>query len=150
MPVPAYTFKVELIGSRNPTISRTFTIPASWTFYRLHAAIQYSFGWLNCHLHQWSFEPARRPPTNAERGFISLERREKLLVIHMGTPEDEDDEWGQAGICVGEKEIRMRDVWEEDGDCREAAVKDGMLGTCYYLYDFGVSKRTVFSNGTRY
>ncbi|KAG1773483.1 hypothetical protein EDD22DRAFT_204995 [Suillus occidentalis] len=92
MPVRTYTFKVELIGSRNPVISRTFSVPASWTFQRLHAAIQYAFGWQNCHLHNFTFEPARRPPTREERRFISMDYREKLVVIHMGTPEDEDDD----------------------------------------------------------
>ncbi|KAF9223450.1 hypothetical protein BS17DRAFT_767313 [Gyrodon lividus] len=107
MAVPTYTFRVELIGSRNSAISRTFTIPASWSFYRLHAAIQYTLGWLDCHLHQWTFEPARMPPTNAD---ISLGHREKLMAIHMGTPEDEDDDWGQRRVSVSEK--RTSDNWD--------------------------------------
>ncbi|KIJ62755.1 hypothetical protein HYDPIDRAFT_29911 [Hydnomerulius pinastri MD-312] len=138
MAVPAYTFKVELIGSRNPPISRTFTIPSSWTFYRLNTAIQYTFGWQYCHLHQWTFEPRRRPPTRQNRGLISLDHRETLLAIHMGTDEDEDDDWGAtARARLGEKEIRMCDVWNERGMYRAAASKDGRLGSCYYLYDFG-------------
>lgn len=139
MPVRIYTFKVELIGSRNPVISRTFSIPASWTFQRLHAAIQYAFGWQNCHLHHFTFEPARRHPTREERRFISMDYREKLVVIHMGTPEDEDDDWGtSARARFSEKDIKLNDFFEETGKYRQMALKDGAMAKCYYLYDFGV------------
>ncbi|KAG2756613.1 hypothetical protein P692DRAFT_20526860 [Suillus brevipes Sb2] len=138
MPVRIYTFKVELIGSRNPVISRTFSVPASWTFQRLHAAIQYAFGWQNCHLHHFTFESARRPPTREERRFISMDYREKLVVIHMGTPEDEDDDWAtSARARFSEKDIKLNDLFEETGKYRQMALKDGAMAKCYYLYDFG-------------
>lgn len=138
MPVRVYTFKVELIGSRNPVISRTFSVPASWTFQRLHAAIQYAFGWQNCHLHHFTFESARRPPTREERRFISMDHREKLVVIHMGTPEDEDDDWAtSARARFSEKDIKLNDLFEETGKYRQMALKDGAMAKCYYLYDFG-------------
>jgi hypothetical protein len=139
MPVRIYTFKVELIGSRNPVISRTFSVPASWTFQRLHAAIQYAFSWQNCHLHHFTFEPARRPPTREERRFISMDYKEKLVVIHMGTPEDEDDDWAtSARARFSEKDVKLNDFFEESGKYRKMAMKDGSIGKCYYLYDFGV------------
>ncbi|KIK41714.1 hypothetical protein CY34DRAFT_84897 [Suillus luteus UH-Slu-Lm8-n1] len=138
MPVRIYTFKVELIGSRGPVISRTFSIPASWTFQRLHAAIQYAFGWQNCHLHHFTFEPARRPPAREERRFISMDYREKLVVIHMGAPEDEDDDWAtSARARFSEKDIKLNDFFEETGKYRQMALKDGAMAKCYYLYDFG-------------
>ncbi|KIK98697.1 hypothetical protein PAXRUDRAFT_654736 [Paxillus rubicundulus Ve08.2h10] len=70
----------------------------------------YSFGWLNCHPHQWTFETARRPRTNMERGLMPLRNREKLLLIHMSTL---DHARGQG----------------------KAMIKDGTLGTCYHVYD---------------
>ncbi|KAG6329400.1 hypothetical protein ID866_9689 [Astraeus odoratus] len=138
MPVRAYTFKVELLGSRAPVITRTFSIPAAWTFRKLHAAIQYTFGWQHCHLHYFMFEPPRRPQPPEERGLFSFEIREQLLEVHMGTPEDEYDEGIiRSNFRISENEIRLCDVWDERGRYRQHAMKEGRLGECYYLYDFG-------------
>lgn len=125
MPVRAYTFKVELLGSKNPVITRTFTIPASWTFFQLHAAIQYTFGWENSHLHSFTFDQ----PT----------RRKTLLRIESSDADEFDDDFGfGAGTTIVDVKIRLSDVWEERGKYRQNASHDDELGICCYLYDFGV------------
>lgn len=126
MPVRAYTLKVELLGSDNPVITRTFTIPASWTFHKLHAAIQYTFGWQDCHLHSFTFEQAvgGRGPA--------------LLRIESADSEEFDDFDVGGGASVIDTKIRLSDVWEERGKYRQDASHNGRLGTCSYLYDFGV------------
>jgi len=126
MPVRAYTFKVELLDSRDPVITRTFTIPASWTFYKLHAAIQYTFGWQDCHLHFFTFEQA------------ALGRGPALLRIESGDSEEYGDFNVGGGTSVIDTKIRLSDVWEERGKYRQDASHNGTLGTCCYLYDFGV------------
>ncbi|KAH7928051.1 ribonuclease H-like protein [Leucogyrophana mollusca] len=137
MSVRTYTFRVELLGSRNPVISRTFSVPATWTFQRLNAAIQYTFGWQHCHLQQFTFELARSP-RNGGGNLLSFAPREQLATIHMSNAEFEDD-WGDLprGLSLSEKEARLRDFWAQDGKHRQAVTRDGRLADCYFLYDFG-------------
>src|SRR5688500_13855799 len=47
-----YQFYIELEES-NPLVWRRIVVPASYTFYQLHKAIQGAFGWENCHLFQF-------------------------------------------------------------------------------------------------
>lgn len=125
MPVRAYTLKVGLLGSDNPVITRTFTIPASWTFHKLHAAIQYTFGWQDCHLHSFTFERADG-------------RGPALFRIESADSEEFDDfDVGGGTTNVTDTKIRLSDVWEERGKYRQNASHNGRLGTCSYLYDFG-------------
>ena len=48
----AYQFKVTLEGIQ-PPIWRRIRVPATYTFWDLHVAIQDSMGWLDCHLHEF-------------------------------------------------------------------------------------------------
>ena len=48
-----YQFIIELKESE-PLIWRRITVPATYTFFQLHMAIQAAFGWENCHLFQFS------------------------------------------------------------------------------------------------
>src|SRR5680860_173829 len=45
--------KIELIGSK-PPIWRRILVPANYTFFALHVAIQDAMGWFDYHLHQFS------------------------------------------------------------------------------------------------
>ncbi|KAG6331597.1 hypothetical protein ID866_7488 [Astraeus odoratus] len=141
MSVSAYTLKLELIGSQDPAITRTFTVPASWTFRKLHSAIQYTFGWQNCHLHSFTFEPADGSELGSnDDGQFAFDDGKPLLEIHMGADEDEFGfgDGINAGIArIQENEIRLCDVYEEGGSYRKKVVKGGKLGDCIYLYDFG-------------
>jgi hypothetical protein len=135
--IRAYTFRVELLGSHDPSITRTFTIPASSTFQRLHHAIQYTFGWQNSHLHAFTFEPAR---TEISTGAISLSPQTVLMNIGMGEENASDYSGIESGVpYFFEKELRLSDVWEENGKARRSVVRHGQVVSLYYLYDFGVS-----------
>src|ERR1700729_1678702 len=131
----AYTFRVVLLGSRNPSITRTFTLPASSTFQLLHHAIQYSFGWQNSHLHEFTFEPTR---TERATGMISLNQRTVLANIGTGQDDNYDDFGGNGGLYFDEKELKLNDVWEENGKARKSLERNGQVVSLYYLYDFGV------------
>ena len=47
-----YQFKILIQGSK-PPIWRRIQVPASYSFYDFHVAIQDSMGWLDCHLHHF-------------------------------------------------------------------------------------------------
>ena len=51
-----YQFKITLLGIK-PSIWRRIVVPASYSFWDLHVAIQDSMGWLDCHLHAFYFRP---------------------------------------------------------------------------------------------
>lgn len=55
----------------DPIIWRRILVPASYSFFDLHVAIQDSMGWLDCHLHQFAFNPGTRQ------------------VKYLGIPDDE-------------------------------------------------------------
>jgi hypothetical protein len=48
-----YQFYIELQES-DPLVWRRIVVPADYTFYQLHKAIQGAFGWENSHLFQFS------------------------------------------------------------------------------------------------
>ena len=48
-----YLLQIDLIGSENPSISRTLSVPPSTTLNTLHSAIQVAFGWGNVHPHRF-------------------------------------------------------------------------------------------------
>ena len=50
-----YQFKIEL-DELKPVIWRRIQVPASYSFWDLHVAIQDSMGWLDCHLHQYMIQ----------------------------------------------------------------------------------------------
>ncbi len=55
-PLPSlYQIKITLIGSK-PPIWRRLLIHSSIKLNIFHEAIQYSMGWMNCHLHQFEKE----------------------------------------------------------------------------------------------
>ncbi len=50
----AYQFKIKLEGASKPPVWRRLLVPASYSFYQLHLAIQGAFGWYNGHLFQFN------------------------------------------------------------------------------------------------
>jgi len=133
MPVQTYIFKVDLLDSRDPKISRTFSIPASSTFQKLHAAIQHVFSWQNEHLHLFTFH-------------VPLEGgRNKVVSIQDTDMMGRDEGEGPNDIVLDEKSIKLKDVWQEGGRYRKDVTSNGTLGGCFYEYDFGVSGLTRWS-----
>lgn len=76
-------FRITLFGI-SPTIWRRILVPAKYTFWDLHVAIQDSMGWLDYHLHQFSIE-------TKDKGLIKI-----------GIPDDDfdDDNYTEPGWKV--------------------------------------------------
>ncbi|KAG1872041.1 MM3350-like domain-containing protein [Suillus tomentosus] len=127
MPIRTYIFKVDLLESRDPEISRTFSIPASWTFQKLHAAIQHVFLWQNEHLHVFTFQIPIGGGIN------------KVVSIQDTDIMGRDDEEGPNDIVLDEKNVKLKDVWDSNGRYHRDVTNDGTLGGCFYEYDFGDS-----------
>lgn len=48
------TFRIQLANVTKPPVWRRVTVPANFSFEQFHFIIQRAFGWLNCHLYQFS------------------------------------------------------------------------------------------------
>ena len=48
------TLRIQLAYIKKPPVWRNITVPAQFTFYKLHQVIQAAFGWENYHLYQFS------------------------------------------------------------------------------------------------
>lgn len=75
----AFQFKIQLRNVTNPTVWRRVVVPDEFTFLHLHLVIQYSFGWEDAHLFQfslsgWGSSPRIKMPdeeNNSSSGFGS-------------------------------------------------------------------------------
>jgi hypothetical protein len=73
--------------------------------------------------------------------MISLSPRTVLMSVGMGQDEDVDRFGGRnSRLYFHEKELKLSDVWEDNGKARKSVVRNGQVVSLYYLYDFGVSK----------
>ena len=73
----AYKFRIEL-REIEPLIWRRIVVPATYSFWDLHVAIQDAMGWLDCHLHAFQLLSIGRGQTQ-EIG-IPDERSERDCV----------------------------------------------------------------------
>ncbi|MCA9371456.1 plasmid pRiA4b ORF-3 family protein [Candidatus Woesebacteria bacterium] len=101
-----YQLKVTLQDIRSP-VWRRLLIPSNVTFWKLHIAIQDSFGWEDYHLHEFFVGPA-------------WDRN----VTHIAIPNPEDD-WGEGEEALDESKIRLDEFLSEDQP------------KLTYVYDFG-------------
>jgi len=90
----AYQFKITL-GEILPPIWRRIQVPAKYSFWDLHVALQDSIGWLDYHLHMFRF---RKP--------------HKKAVVEIGIPGDEMDDH----ITLPGWEISIGDYFTEPGN----------------------------------
>ena len=74
MPRLAHKYRIELAGVK-PLIWRKILVPADYSFWDLHVAIQDAMGWLDYHLHEFT---VKDPGTGA--------------TARIGIPETEDDD----------------------------------------------------------
>lgn len=137
-----YTFKIELLGSQDPVITRIVDVPAWYTFEELHFVVQYAFGpWQQCHLHEFSYRTTKSNRT----GTISLKPLGEILRIVMA--DDEDDGFSFPGLPglpsvpkMFEKNVKLKDIYDPSGRLREKVLDgDGHVLPLTYVYDFGVS-----------
>ena len=77
-----YQFKVTLMGI-DPAVWRRIVVPADYSFWDLHVAIQDSMGWLDCHLHAFRL---RNPDTGE--------------AVEIGIPDDDPFD-GQPQPLIG-------------------------------------------------
>lgn len=91
-----YQFKVALKGIE-PEVWRRIVVPARYSFWELHVAIQDSMGWLDYHLHVFCVP---HPDTGQTR--------------QIGIPDDEALE-GEAGFLPG-WEIPLSEYFRKAGD----------------------------------
>jgi len=126
MPIQTYVFKVDLLDSRDPKISRTFSIPSSWTFQKFHAAIQHVFSWQNEHVHVFTFHI---PLEGARNKVVSIQDTDMLGW--------DDEAEGPNNIVFEERTVKLNDIWEEGGKYRREVTNNATLGGCFYEYDFG-------------
>jgi hypothetical protein len=54
-PGVAFRLRAELVLMPEP-VWREIIVPANYTFWDLHVALQDAFGWLDCHLHQFNLD----------------------------------------------------------------------------------------------
>jgi len=136
-----YTFKIELLGSKDPVITRIVDIPAWYTFEELHFVTQYAFGpWQQCHLHEFSY----RTTKSNRSGTISLKPLGEILRIVSA--DDQSDGFsfpGMASVAIPklfEKQVKLKDIYDSAGHLRDKVLdEDGEVLTLTYVYDFGVS-----------
>ena len=89
---------IQLLGIKKPPVWRRVTIPSGASFYKLHQAIQASFGWENYHLHE--FRIASDPP------------------IVITDPRMYDEDFGD-GYFFEEKRVKLNAFLKEKGDQME-------------------------------
>lgn len=76
-----FQFKITLKGSK-PPVWRRIQVPETYSFWDLHVAVQDSFGWLDCHLHNFEIVNPRTGESE-----------------EIGIPDE--DGWGSEEILAG-------------------------------------------------
>lgn len=112
------SFKVTLNDSK-PKVWRRIIVPADYTFFELHLAIQDAMGWTDSHLHHFMSD-TRSQPKSKRKG-------ERGEVIYINFPNPEIDDWDVSGESIDER-------FEKIADWFPKRVKQ-----CTYEYDFGDS-----------
>ena len=91
-----YQFKVRLEGIK-PLIWRRIEVPASYSFWDLHVAIQDSMGWLDYHLHAFHI-------SNPDTGEVQ----------EIGIPDD--DRFDDDPVCLPGWELPISAYFRKKGD----------------------------------
>jgi hypothetical protein len=89
-----YQFKITLNGSK-PLIWRRIVVPANYSFWDLHVAVQDAMGWLDYHLHE--FEIVN--PTTSEK-------------VRIGLPDEEYDD--EDMTTIPDHKEKISDYFDEN------------------------------------
>src|SRR3972149_458131 len=111
-----YQFKIEL-KIIEPAIWRRIVVPATYSFWDLHVAIQDAMGWLDSHLHSFR-----------------MTRGARRTRKEFGIPDD-DDRWPGMPVTLADWEVPIAAWFTSPG--HEAL----------YTYDFGDDWRHVVRLG---
>lgn len=132
----AYTFKLTLLGTSDPVITRVFDVPAWFTFRQLHYTIQYAMGpWDDAHLHEFSFEmplTGERSILNARKAVLKIGSEPEQVINLPGVPTPRPPPFEI------ETNIQLSDVFDADGRLHNVVAPNGNVLPLFYLYDFGV------------
>jgi hypothetical protein len=103
-----YQFKITLNDSK-PTIWRRIVVPANYSFWDLHVAIQDSMGWLDYHLHE--FEIVN--PTTGEKVRIGLPDEEYDDPDKIAIPDHKEkiSDYFNENNCIARYEYDFGDSW---------------------------------------
>ncbi len=77
--------EVTLIGTK-PPVWRRIQVPASYTFYDLHVAIQNAMGWTDSHLHAFEIENSGMRPARLESPYAVEDQYEETEGYTTETP----------------------------------------------------------------
>lgn len=91
-----FQFKITLLGIK-PPIWRRIQVPAGYSFWDLHVAIQDAMGWFDYHLHAFRFRQSNRK------------------MVEIGIPFDDFEEF----IPLPSWDIAITDYFKEPGDIAE-------------------------------
>lgn len=109
-------FKITLNDS-TPRVWRRILVPASYSFFDLHCAIQNAMGWTDGHLHAFRID-TRSQPKEKRKGARSE-------YISIEYPNPEADDFGFDRDARDERKERIADWFEK------------RIQQCVYEYDFG-------------
>ena len=115
-----YLLLVHLAGIENPSIQRLLSLPPETTFQKLHQALQISFGWAGCHMHQFTVQK------QDEHGLMG-----RLLLTLVAEPDHSLMEPEEGEDLKAESDVSLADVFEKD------PYKDST--SIMYEYDMGDS-----------
>lgn len=116
-PDKVLSFKITLNDS-SPRIWRRIIVPAEYTFFNLHCAIQDAMGWFDCHLHDFRIDT--RSQTKSKR------KSEKGEIITIAFPNPEIDDFDIN--TINRKDERAEYLADWFGK---------RIKQCVYEYDFG-------------
>jgi len=111
-------FKVSLMDTA-PSVWRRIVVPADYTFYDLHRAIQNAFGWEDAHLHAFNIDVSDKKSGNRKG------RSKEVITLSLPNP---------GGDMFG-------DVFDSDDQDEREEVLSAWFPEknkrCHYEYDFG-------------
>ncbi|HEY4526447.1 MAG TPA: plasmid pRiA4b ORF-3 family protein [Candidatus Paceibacterota bacterium] len=110
-----FVFKITLSDSK-PSIWRRIIVPANYTFFDLHCAIQDAMGWTDSHLHAFRLDTRSQPKGKRVAGSA------KIISIELPNPEMDVFD---AVESKDERNERIADWFPE------------IMKQCTYEYDFG-------------
>jgi hypothetical protein len=115
---PALSLKISLRLTEQYTVFRSFSVPISTSFAKLHEIIQIAFDWENMHLHQFQVGPYRisASSSNNEMYMDEEEINEEDITLEALGPAakkflyiyDFGDNWEHL-ITVGKRELKERE-----------------------------------------
>lgn len=113
----AFVFKITLNDS-TPRIWRRIEVPATYTFFDLHCAIQDTMGWTDSHLHAFRLDTRSQSKSKRES------KRGTIITIEFPNPEGHDE---YSDECYDERKEHVADWFGK------------RMTQCVYDYDFGDS-----------